>query len=146
MTKGKTSGIAVLNYSDIPRGWVPMADYKRRGESVYERVKVAASDGRIESYCLFENGRMRRSPRRWVNPTEVEAVVFADGGNESPLFAERSQSPQPPAPTAVDSASVAALVEALRMLTLEIEAAAAVIVDALARSQPESEPATFGDS
>lgn len=146
MGNQKTYGMAVLNVADIPRGWVPMSDYKQRGETIYGIVKKAALAGRVESYCLFENGRMRSRPRRWVDPAEVESALLRGREPESPLFAKQEKPTPAPAPAAVDSASVAALVEAVRMLTLEIEAAAAVIVDALARSQPESEPATFGDS
>lgn len=145
MTKTRTAGIAVLSRRFIPQSFSPMADYAKRGNAVYGMVKKAALAGRIESYCLFENGRMRSRPRRWVNPVEVDSLLSRR--EESPrLFAERSQAAQPPAPAPVESASVAALVEAVRMLTLEIEAAAAVISEALDRSRPEREPATFGES
>lgn len=138
MTKARTAGIAVLSRADIPNGWRPMSDYARQGETVYGVVKKAALCGRIDSYCLFENGRMRTRPRRWVNPAEVEALFAKRVEADAPLFAGAVA-----APAMADSQSV--VVEAIRLLALEVHEVGAAIREALESIRGrEVEPATFG--
>lgn len=139
MTKSKVAGIAVLRAEDIPSGFAPMSDYARRGEQIYSAVKKAALSGKVESYCLFEGGRMRARPRRWVLPAEVEAKVLRR--LEAPLFPAAAS--QQATPAGNDSAAV--VVEALRMLTLEVASLTGAVLSAVEALRPaEVEPATFG--
>jgi hypothetical protein len=148
MSKPKRGGTAVLSRAEIPANFVPMSGYQKRGETIYSVVKKAALHGRIESFCLFENGRFRSRPRRWLNPAEVDRYLAKRSAEtESPLFAagvSAAPAPQRPAPFQIDGA--AALVEAVRMLTLEIHEAAAAVVEAIAAGRPEREPETFGET
>ena len=87
---------------------------------------------------------MRKRPRRWVNPSEVSAML---GDRESAtLFAGELPKPQSSAPS-TDGAALLLLVEALRSLNLEVAEAASSICEAIATAgRREVEPQTFGDA
>lgn len=65
----------IFSEADLPAGYVALAEYKKQGQTVYDRAKRAAEAGEVEAVALMPEGRLLKQPRKFVRRKAMEAAL-----------------------------------------------------------------------
>ena len=65
----------IFSEQDVPDGFVPMADYAKKGTLIYDRVKRASRSGKVATLALLKDGQYRERPRKYVDAADMEAFL-----------------------------------------------------------------------